>query len=74
MSAASKTIPVQFVPGYLAVNEDQAFEMLGLNDGRTERAKKAAFKRMRDAFGIPTLPGGVFPLGRIQSALDHCLS
>jgi hypothetical protein len=67
---ATKSIPVQFVPGYLAVNEVQAFEMLGLNDGRTERAKKAAFKRMRDAFGIPTLPGGVFPLKKIEQAVS----
>lgn len=64
----ARSIPVQFVPGHLAVNEAQAFEMLGLNDGRTERAKKAAFKRMRDAFGIPTLPGGVFPLKKIEAA------
>ena len=67
---SARSIPVQFVPGYLAVNEVQAFEMLGLNDGRTERAKKAAFKRMRDAFGIPTLPGGVFPLKKIEQAVS----
>lgn len=65
---ARKSIPVQFVPGHLAVNESQAFEMLGLNDGRTERAKKAAFKRLRDAFEIPTLPGGVFPLKKLEAA------
>lgn len=65
---ARKSIPVQFVPGHLAVNETQAFEMLGLNDGRTDSAKKKAFKRIRDAFGIPTLPGGVFPLKKIEAA------
>lgn len=65
---ARQTVPVQFVPGQLAVNEAQAIEMLGLNDGRTERAKKAAFKRLRDTYEIPTLPGGVFPLKKIEAA------
>ena len=68
--SAPRSIPVQFVPGHLAVNESQAFEMLGLNDGRSDAAKKKAFKRMRDAFGIPTLPGGVFPLKKIEQAVS----
>lgn len=69
-SNQARIVPVQFIPGHLAVNQAQAFEMLGLNDGRTERAKKVAFKRLRDAHKIRALPGGVWPLKKIEQAVS----
>lgn len=62
------TIPVQFISGHLAVNETQAFEMLGLNDGRSVRAKKTAFYRICAEHDIKPLPGRVFPLKKIEAA------
>jgi hypothetical protein len=66
---AERFIPVHFIPHHLAVNANQAFEMLGYNDGRSERAKKDAFFRFRAKYEIKTLPGGVFPLWQIEAAI-----
>lgn len=70
-ATARKTIPVQWVSTQLAINERQAFTMLGLDDDRPERAKKDAFYKIRKQHGIPTLPGGVFPLAKLEKALNH---
>jgi hypothetical protein len=66
-----QSIPVAFVPAYLAVNEATAIEMLGLNDGRSERAQKDAFKRIRDIYEIKALPGFVFSLRQLERAMDN---
>lgn len=63
-----RSIPIQFIPGHLAVNESQAHEILGLNDGRSERAKKTAFYRFCAEYNIKPLPGRVFPLKKIEAA------
>lgn len=62
-------IPVHFVPGHLAVNERQLWEMLGLNDGRSEAAKKMAVYRFLARHDIKPLPGRVFPLRKIEKAI-----
>lgn len=60
---------MKIVAGRLAVNEQQAHELLGLNDGRSERARKTAFYRFCIQHGIRSLPGRVFPIKKIESAL-----
>jgi hypothetical protein len=65
------SIPVSFVPAHLAVNESQVFEILGLNDGRSDAAKKKAFKKFRDLHDIKALPGFVFSLRKIQKAIEE---
>lgn len=66
--AAQKSIPVHFIPAHIAVNEAQLFEMLGLNDGRSQRGKRLAAWQFRRINKIPTWPGGVFPLRMIERA------
>lgn len=68
--SAGRIVPVQFIPNHIAVNEAQAFEMLGLNDGRSLVAKKRAFYLFRMKYGIETLPGGVFPAKKLEAALS----
>jgi hypothetical protein len=65
--SATRHIPIFFVPGQLAVNEAQAHEILGLNDGRSERAKKKAFYRICAEHEIKPLPGRVFPLKKLEA-------
>jgi hypothetical protein len=69
-SQPNAVIPVYFVPGHLAVNEAQAHEILGLNDGRTETAKKKAFYKFCQQHDIRPLPGRVFPLKKIEQAVS----
>ena len=56
-------------PPKLAVNERELFEMLGLNDGRSLRAKKTAVYRFLTQHEIKTFPGRVWPLRKIEAAL-----
>lgn len=66
--SASYTIPVFFVPARLAVTEEEAHELLGLNNGRPEAAKKKAFYRFCQKHGIAPEPGRVYPLRKIEAA------
>ena len=65
----SRTIPIAFIPGHLALSEAQAFEVLGLNDGRSELAKKKALYRICAEHDIKPLPGRVFPLKKLETAM-----
>jgi len=65
----AKRIPISFAPARLAVNEEQLFELLGLNDGRSIQAKKKAVYRFLAIHGIKPLPGRVFPLRQIEEAV-----
>jgi len=67
-STTLRSIPVHFIPGHLAVNEGQLFAMLGLDDGRSERAKKKSVYRFLARHDIRRLPGRVFPLRQIEAA------
>jgi len=64
----TRRIPITFVPDHLALNEVQAFEILGLNNGRSEKAKKKALYRLCAEHGIKPLPGRVFPLKKLEAA------
>ena len=64
-------IPIHFIPSHLAVNEAQALEILGLNDGRSNQAKRKAFYRFCVENEIKPLPGRVFPLMKIQAAVHE---
>jgi len=44
------------------------FSGLGLNDGRSELAKKKALYRLCAEHDIKPLPGRVFPLRKIEAA------
>lgn len=52
----------------MAVTEKELIDMLGLNDGRSERAQRIAAWRFLKRFDIRALPGRVFSLHRIQEA------
>lgn len=60
------TLPVAFLPARLAVNEAEAIELLGL---KTLRCPKRAFAKFRALHDIPTEPGGVFSVTRLERAL-----
>ena len=66
------TIPVTFIPDHLALNEVQLFEVLGLNDGRSELAKKKALQRTvaRLELDGKWLPGRTMPLRQLEKALN----
>jgi hypothetical protein len=71
-AAAPITIPISFlgeVPtGALAVDEAGLRRLLGY-EGRAPSTAKDASWRFRQKFGIRTLPGGVYSLEEIHSAL-----
>ena len=66
-----RNIPITFVPDHLALNECQLFEVLGLNDGRSEQAKKKALQRTvaRLALENKWVPGRMMPLRPLEKAL-----
>jgi hypothetical protein len=66
MSAHS--IPITFPEHRICVSEAEAIERLGLNDGRSVRAQKKAFKEFRDKHNIPAEPGFVFSVKKIEAA------
>ena len=66
-----RSIPITFVPDHLALNEGQLFEVLGLNDGRSELAKKKALQRTVAKLELDDkwLPGRTMPLRQLEKAL-----
>jgi hypothetical protein len=70
LAAMIKTADV-WAPKRLALNAAEAQEILGLNDGRSEQAKKAAFYRFCQQHDIRPFPGRVFSLKDIESALSN---
>ncbi len=68
----SRNIPITFVPDHLALNESQLFEVLGLNDGRSEQAKKKALQRTVARLELEKkwLPGRMMPLRQLEKALS----
>ena len=69
----SRNIPITFVPDHLALNEGQLFEVLGLNDGRSELAKKKALQRTVAKLEMDDkwLPGRTMPLRQLEKALAY---
>ena len=64
-----KHIPVLFIACPAAVNEAGLLAMLSLDDGRPIKAAKRSAWEFRRAHGIKKLPGGVFPVKQIESAV-----
>jgi hypothetical protein len=64
MSAAETTLPK------LAVNRRELCHLLGLDDGRSASAMYQSAKRFLDRHRIEKLPGGVYPLRKIEKALQ----
>ena len=67
-------IPIDFINEApveaLAVDEEGLCKLLGLNNGkRSVRAMKHAAYKFRTIGGVPTLPGGVYPISAIHRAL-----
>lgn len=62
-------IPVCAINERLAINEREAHEKLGLNDGRSERAKRSAWYKFCTKHGIKPEPGRVFSLKKIEQAM-----
>lgn len=69
------TIPISFLDETplrrLAVNEAGLLHLLCLNDGRSPQAAKKAAYLFRSMYGIKTLPGGVYSIAAIRSALEE---
>ena len=61
-----RTLPVQWLPARLAVDEAEAIELLGY---KRLHAPRRAFAKFRKLHGIPTEPGQVFSVARLERAL-----